>query len=86
MQPSLPSLAFFFLLWVAGLLGHLGFLAPTASGRQGLPNCSKLPHQLLIEQHILGIRNMASEPDDALGSSLALYKLNVVVNTCNPSN
>lgn len=71
-QTSLPGLAAFFLLWVAGLLGHLGSLAPTASGRKGPPTCPRLPdlpHQLLIEQCILGIRNVASKlNDDSLGS------------------
>lgn len=69
-QPSLPGLAWFLFLWVAGLLGHLGSLAPTVSGREGLPTCPRLPglpHQLLIEQRILGIRNVASELDGGLG-------------------
>lgn len=69
-QSSLPGLAWFFLLWVAGLLGHLGSLAPTASVRKGLPTCPRLPglpHQLLIELHIMGVRNVASELDNTLG-------------------
>lgn len=69
-QSSLSGLAWFFFLWVAGLLGHLRSLAPTASVREGLPTCSRLPglpHQLLIEPHVLEVRNVASELDNPLG-------------------
>lgn len=59
-----PRMACVFFLWAVGLFGHLGSLAPTASGREGLPICPRLPPGCLAFHgscSVLGTRNMASD-------------------------